>query len=199
MIKMNLNECVFSIAERHEIKDFIEKWHYSHNINGVKHSYCFKITKNDEIIASCIFGGIATHGVWMKYCDDERDIIELRRLVCIDDTPKNIESWFIGKCLRWLKVNTKIKKVLSYADNTYGHSGVIYRASNFKYLGQTKGDRMIDFNGRLYHTRTTHTTNKKRYLEPWQIRIVSALNSGEAVYIKTKPKNIYLYELKPTW
>lgn len=198
----NMNELqdyIFSPTERKDIRDFIEKWHYSHNINGVKHSYCFKMSLNNEIIAACIFGGIATKGVWEKYSDKEENIIELRRLCCIDDTPKNMESFFIGKCLKWLKNNTKIKRVLSYADYTYGHSGIIYKATNFKLLGQTKGNYVIDFNGRLYHTRTTHTKNKKKYLEPWQVKIVNALKNGEAKYITTKPKNIYLLELRKNW
>ena len=44
--------------------------------------------------------------------------MELRRLVCIDDTPKNTESYFIGKTLRWLKHNTDVEVVVSFVRST---------------------------------------------------------------------------------
>ena len=75
--------------------------------------------------------------IWKKYAKAERKVIELKRLCCIDNTPKNTESYFIGKTLRWLKQNTDYDLVVSYADTFYGHSGVIYKASNFKHVGMT--------------------------------------------------------------
>ena len=52
---------------------------------------------------------------------------ELRRLVCIDDTPKNTESYFIGQTFKWLKKNTDIEVIVSFADEEEGHTGVIYK------------------------------------------------------------------------
>ena len=60
------------------------------------------------LIGAMIYGKIAMADVWKKYADNESDLIELRRLCCIDDTPKNTESYFIGKTLKWLKQNTTI-------------------------------------------------------------------------------------------
>jgi hypothetical protein len=31
------------ICDRKDIKDFIETWHYSKNINGLKSNYCFAL------------------------------------------------------------------------------------------------------------------------------------------------------------
>ena len=53
--------------------------------------------------------------------------MELRRLCCIDETPKNTESYFIGRTLRWLRKNTGYKVVVSYADTHHGHEGTIYK------------------------------------------------------------------------
>jgi hypothetical protein len=95
--------------------------------------YCFKILDlNKKLIGAMIYGKIAMANVWKKYADIETDLIELKRLCCIDNTLKNTESFFIGHTLRWLKKNTKIKTVISYADTTYSHEGTIYKASNFK-------------------------------------------------------------------
>lgn len=124
------------LCERREIVDFVETWHYSQNVNGLTTDYCFKLLDTTgQVIGAMIYGKIAMANVWKKYADVELDLIELKRLCCIDNTPKNTESFFIGKTLQWLKKNTQIKTVISYADMTYAHSGTIYKASNFIHKG----------------------------------------------------------------
>lgn len=182
-------------CERKEIRDFIEKWHYSHNINGLLSQYCFKLMDGDTMIGAMIYGGLGMANCWKKYAENKEDIIELRRLCCIDDTPKNTESYFIGKTLKWLLRNTNIKKVISYADNTYGHRGVIYQASNFKHLGKTAKGRVIMWNGKRYHDKTIRTKYKGE-LKPFAKRVKEALEKGEAYYEETKGKEIYLYDLE---
>jgi hypothetical protein len=182
------------LCERNEIRDFIEEWHYSKNINGLISDYCFKLLDGDDIIGGMIYGRIAMAGVWKKYADNENELTELRRLCCIDDTPKNTESYFIGHTLRWLKKNTNLKRVVSYADTTYNHSGTIYKASNFKNIGMTAKGRVIMYNDRRYHDKTVRTKYKGE-LKPFAKKIKEALETGEAEYVKTKGKHIYIYEL----
>ena len=149
----------------------------------------------DKIIGAMIYGRIAMANVWKKYVNSENELIELRRLCCIDDTPKNTESYFIGYTLRWLKKNSKIKKVISYADETYNHSGTIYKASNFKHIGMTNKGKVIAYNNKLYHDKTIRTKYKGK-LKPYCLKIKDALNTGEAYYKNTLGKHIYIYELK---
>jgi hypothetical protein len=183
------------ICDRKEIKSFIETWHYSKSINGLKSNYCFKLMDKETIIGAMIYGQIGMANVWKKYAANEHDLIELRRLCCIDNTPKNTESYFIGFTLRWLKKNTDIKKVISYADSNYNHSGVIYRASNFNYLGMTLGGRVIVYNNKQYHDKTIRTKYNGK-LKPFAAKIKSALENNLAQYIKTKGKHIYVYDLQ---
>jgi hypothetical protein len=183
------------ICDRKEIKSFIETWHYSKSINGLKSNYCFKLMDKETIIGAMIYGQIGMANVWKKYAANEHDLIELRRLCCIDNTPKNTESYFIGFTLRWLKKNTDIKKVISYADSNYNHNGVIYRASNFNYLGMTLGGRVIVYNNKKYHDKTIRTKYNGK-LKPFAAKIKSALENNLAQYIKTKGKHIYVYDLQ---
>jgi hypothetical protein len=39
--------------------------------------------------------------------------------------------------------------IISYADTTYGHEGVIYKATNFKFMGQTSPGRVIMYKGTI--------------------------------------------------
>jgi hypothetical protein len=184
----------FSLCERKHIESFIEEWHYSHNVNGLMHDYCFKVDVDDCLLGAMIYGSIAMAGVWEKYVDKPEDLIELRRLCCVDQTPKNLESRFIGYSLRWLKKHTNIKTVISYSDLEYGHTGTIYKASNFKLLGQTSPGRVIMYKGKRYHDKTIRTKYKDE-LKPFAKRIKDALESGEAFYKETKEKNIWCYNL----
>lgn len=183
-----------------DIRNFVEEWHYSKNTNGLSAKYCFGLFSENNLIGAMIYGDISMQGVWKKYAENKNDVIELKRLCCIDDTPKNTESYFIGKTLRWLKKNTNIKTVISYADETHNHTGIIYKASNFIHVGMTQKGKMISFEGKLYHDKTIRTTyvdkNGVKKLKPFAQRIKDALSSGKASYVKTKAKHIYLYKLR---
>lgn len=176
------------------ITEFIEKWHYSHNINGLMSRYCFVLSHEDNMIGVMIYGDIAMSGVYKKYVENQSEIIELRRLCCVDKTPKNTESYFIGYTLRWLRNNTKLKKVISYSDLQYGHSGGIYKASNFKYFGQSSPGKVIWYNGKRYHDKTIRTKYRGD-LKPFAQKIKDALECGDAYYEDTKPKNVWIYDL----
>lgn len=192
---MSVTNYKVSICERKEIAGFIEHWHYSKNVNGLISDYCFKLeNENGELIGAMMYGRIAMAGVWKKYAKEEKDLIELRRLCCIDDTPKNTESYFIGATLRWLKKNTKIKTVISYADTTYSHEGTIYKASNFKHCGMTAKGRVIMYKDKRYHDKTIRTKYNGK-LKPFAEAIKNALETGEANYVGTKGKHIYIYGL----
>ena len=107
---MSVKNFKVELCERNEIKDFIEKWHYSKSINGLMIGYCFKLMRDNEMIGAMIYGKLAMANAYKKYAEKECEVIELRRLCCVDETPKNTESYFIGKTLKWIKKNTEIKK-----------------------------------------------------------------------------------------
>jgi len=173
----------------------VEKYHYSKNMNGLKTSYCFKLMDGDTMIGAMVYGKIGMGGVEQKYTDNPDGLLELKRLVCIDDTPKNTESYFIGWTLRWLQRNTDLEMIISYADTTYGHEGVVYKATNFKFVGETQPGRVIMYNGVRYHDKTIRTKHNHEY-KPFAVEIRKALESGEANYVKTKAKNTYIYYFK---
>lgn len=177
------------------IRSFVEKWHYSGNVNGVNSTYCFRLMDSETMIGAMIYGSTAMANVWRKYANHESELIELRRLCCVDDTPKNTESFFIGKTLKWLKKNTDVKTIISYADETYGHKGIVYMATNFKNVGMTNPGKVIIYHGKRYHDKTIRTKYKGE-LKPYAKKIKDALQTGEAHYESSLGKHIYIYELR---
>ena len=182
------------------IAAFVEQWHYSSNVNGITAAECFGLFCDGELIGAMIYGKVGMANAWKPYGDSDQDVIELRRLCCIDNTPKCTESYFIGKTLRYLKQNSKYQTVVSYADAFHDHSGIIYQATNFLYLGTTPKGMVIIYQGKSYHDKTirTYYTNKygEKKLKPFAQRIKTALDTGEAKYVTTPGKHIYVFPLQ---
>ena len=191
-----IKEWVVKRVERKDIVYFIEKWHYSKSINGCISDYCYALFDDGEMKGAMFFGRMAMANQWRKFSDIPENVIELRRLCCIDDTPKNTESYFIGKALKHLKKDwNKTGVVVSYADKEHGHTGIIYKASNFIMIGEIKGSKVIVYNGKTYHDKTIRTKYKGK-LKPYAKKIKEALDSGDAVYKKTAGKFTYIYFLQ---
>ena len=196
---MKVREFTVRLVAIQDIRGFIEQWHYSGNVNGLMVSHCFALYHDDEMIGAMIYGGLAMANAWKKYADKPSEVIELRRLCCIDDTPKNTESYFIGHTIRWLNKNTDYKVIVSYADAHYGHEGIIYKASNFNLIGQTAKSKVIMWGEKKYHDKTirTYHTYKdgRKELKPFAKRVKQALEDGLAHYEVRPPKNIFTYAL----
>jgi hypothetical protein len=183
-------------TSRKRIEKFIEENHYSGSINGCISNYHYSLHNDKGIMVGAMFyGKMAMANQWKRFSDNKEDVIELRRLCCIDDTPINTESFFISRTLKMLKDDWKKGIVVSYADEEYGHTGTIYKASNFEYLGFSKGAKVIVYRDKLYHDKTIRTKYKGE-LKPFAKRLLKALETGEAYYKETKGKHTYIYELR---
>ena len=182
------------------VRDFVETWHYSSNVNGLRISQVFGLFYDSQLIGAMIYGPLGMANSWKKYGESESDVVELRRLCCIDNTPKCTESYFIGKTIKWMKRNTNYKIIVSYADAFHNHSGTIYKASNFKYEGLTSKGKVITFNDRTYHDKCIRTyhidKDGNKRLKPFAQRVKNALEDGTAKYVETPGKHIFTFKLR---
>ncbi len=180
-----------------QIRKFIEDNHYSHSVNGVKVSYCFKVTFGTDIVGAVLYGQLSTTA-WKKFGDTEAEVLELRRLVLDDIAGHNSESYVIGHTLRWLKRNAPVvRTIISYADPLYGHSGVIYRATNFEYLGLTPDDKGYKHpeTGKIYHSRALRTKYKGEY-KPFVKKLRKLFEEGKLETVILPGKHRYRYKLR---
>lgn len=183
-------------VSRKEITSFVEENHYSKSINGCIADFCYALyNTSGEMVGAMFYGRMAMANQWKRFATVESDVIELRRLCCIDDTPRNTESYFIGKSLKLLRKDWGGSVVVSYADAEYGHTGVIYKASNFEYYGFQKGAKVIVHEGKQYHDKAIRTKYKGK-LKPFAERLKKALEDGEAFYKETKGKHTYVFKLR---
>ena len=173
-----------------ECREFIVNWHYSRSYRSLKHRHVFTLINNYRNRLE----GVAVYGDPMSRHYNESGLIELRRLCLIDDTPRNSESFFIAKTLRYLRNNTDYTGVLSFADPNVGHEGIIYKASNFRYDGQEGGNpRVISHGDRKIHLREMYQKKGGEYTNS-ALRIQELVNNGEAQVLKQEGKFRYIYE-----
>jgi len=73
------------------VRPFIEEHHYSKSINGCKVSMAFALYEAGEMVGAVLFGPLSTTA-WKRYGEREADVVELRRLVCLDRCPHNAQA-----------------------------------------------------------------------------------------------------------
>lgn len=178
-----------------DVRLFVEQNHYSRSVNGVKISQCFGFYSDGELVGAAVFGQLSTTA-WKKYGSTESEVLELRRLVLADSCPRNSESWAVAQCLRWIKKNTNVRTVVSYADPFHGHLGIIYQASNWVYVGQTAPDTLLQTpDGKRYHSRAMRTRYNGR-LKPFAARLQELHAAGLLVSVAVPGKHAYVYPLR---
>jgi hypothetical protein len=194
---MLVKNLVVALCERKEIKNFIEQHHYSKSINGVKSSFCFSVKHQDVLVGGLIYGEMSTTA-WKKFGEKECEVLELRRLVLLDECPRNSESRVIAKSLQWIRKNVKhVKRVVSYADPNHGHTGVIYRATNFTLHSMSAKDYGFKDKetGKIHHSRALRTKYKGDF-KPFVKALREKLSRGGLEKIVLQPKYCFLYEFK---
>ena len=195
---MSVTDFIVEEIPRKSVVKFIEKYHYSHNVNGVQSLYHYGLfTEGNfglpKMIGAMMYAHPSMPATAAKYNPINPDkCLELRRLVCIDDTPKNTESYFIGQTFKLLKRDTDMEVIVSFADQHHGHTGVIYKATNFDYLGETGKGRILMVDGKEMHSRSLNQLDR-----PYGRELNRRYKAGDEniFWKKTNPKHIYVYYL----
>ena len=113
--------------------DMVVAHHYLHR--KAPCSFAFGLVENAtmNIVGVVVYGVSASSTLLKGICgeDEARNVYELTRLWIDDTVPKNGESFLIGNTLKLLDRQI----IVSFADSSQGHYGVVYQATNFLYTG----------------------------------------------------------------
>lgn len=80
--------------------------------------------------------------------EDWKSVLALSRLVIAPDVPKNACTFLLSRSVKMID-RKAWRCLITYADDWRGHTGGIYRAANWKYVGVTKPERCYVRNGRM--------------------------------------------------
>jgi len=87
---------------------------------------------------------------------DWRGVLSLTRLVIVPDMPTNSASYLLGRSIALIRGEGRFHTLVTYADEGQGHTGAIYRATNWDYIGAMKGSPVwLDDFGRQVSTKAT--------------------------------------------
>jgi hypothetical protein len=82
-------------------------------------------------------------------CANWRGVLTLTRLVVHPDVPQNGASFLLAASVKLIRQDSRWECLVTYADMSQGHTGAIYRAAGWRYIGQTAAEqRWVDASGR---------------------------------------------------
>jgi len=139
---------------------------------------------NDEFCGCVIYGRGANNNISKPFNLPQGRVIELTRMAL--NGKHGETSKVLAVSLRLIKKDIPfIDIVVSFADHEQGHKGVIYQASNWIYLGESKRQREVlcPETGKLLHKRVANS----RY---------GTIKGLEKTKIMFKHKYVYAYDKK---
>lgn len=170
-------------CEYERIRQIFSDYHYKGAQIGGGITRCFGLIYAGRVTGGAVIGP-------PRHSDKYRNAIDIRRMACTDESPRNSESYFLGQIIRWIRANTSADYVLSYSDLTQGHAGTIYKAANFVCIGETSPTQTVCWNGKNYHPRSLSIER------PYSHELRRAVENGNAELITGKPKKVWIYKLK---
>lgn len=162
----------------------LEKYHYKGSKIGGGISYHLILKYKGKV-----YGGI-TIGKMRHQNKYEKESVELRRMVLDPSCPKNTASYFLSKTIWWLRKNTNVSIIYTFADQTVGHTGTCYKASNFIYVKDTPPTTHVLWKGKRYHPRSLNIDR------PYSYKLREDVKNGSAKVITGKPKSLFKYIIK---
>lgn len=124
-----------------DANEMVVESHYLHRRASTMFAY--GLFDGEEMIGCVIYGKPASPSLCVGVCgvEESSKVLELTRLWIKDGTPKNTESYLIGRSLRLLPKEKDI--IVSYAEIGAGHIGIVYQATNWIYTGMS--DRHVEW------------------------------------------------------
>jgi len=180
--RLDKTKCTIKVCKFSDIRQIFENFHYKKGHMGGGISVCFAMYIENKLVGGSVLGK-PRHEKKYKNC------IDIRRMACLDESPYNSESWFLGQIVQWVKKNTDYEHVLSYSDMTVGHIGTIYKAANFKEIGETTPTKYVEWNNKVYHPRSLTIDRDYSY------KLRDAVKDGTALIKTGLPKKIWMFSI----
>lgn len=143
------------------------------------------------------FGGLLMGVAWWlpptkaaalaTYPENWEGVLALSRLVVAPWVPKNACSFLLSRSMRLVDRN-RWPCLVTYADEWQGHTGAIYKACNWDYVGKTKPEPVWVVDGRMVARKAGGKTRTRSEME--ELGGVLAARSSKHKFVHVKgPRN----------
>jgi hypothetical protein len=171
------------------------------NARHYLHSYPGGAILNFGVFVGPLLLGVAVLGVGPTNIHrlfkgaQSHEVICLARLWLDDRLGRNSESRTLGIILRMLRrEQSTVKAMLAYSDPMAGHTGTIYRASGFLYLGESMGMPLYKLpDGSVHHSRSlshSYGTHSRKHFASFGV---------DVELVQQIPKHTYVALIDPSW
>lgn len=133
-----------------EALPIVEQYHYAHGASNTATALHGLYRKGEWLGAMCY--GVAWWIPPTRHCaaalwPDPNQVLALSRLVIAPEAPKNAATFLLMRSVKLLQERWKC--LVTFADTWQGHTGGIYRAAGWEYLGLTQAKAIFTVDGRL--------------------------------------------------
>lgn len=119
-----------------------------------------------------------------------RKVLSLSRLVVHPTVPANAATFLMGRSVRLIRQDGRFVSLVTYADEFMKHTGAIYRASNWTFVGTSPGTpRWEDASGRQVSNRST-TTKTRPQMEAAGYRFIGRFRKHKFVMHLSKRESL---------
>lgn len=139
MSHLRRSEWIVDWCSQPQAREFLERVHYTGGCPRTAVArHVLRRTDSSEICGVALW--LPPTRVAAESVDREnwRGVLALSRLAIAESMPTNSASFLLGKSMRLLDRSTW-PTLLTYADTRFGHTGAIYRATNWTCLGEVRG------------------------------------------------------------
>lgn len=149
---MKLRKAQYSVKpiSHREAARFIEAHHYAKGMSNTR-TFAFGLFQKE-------FSELLGVSVWipptkiaaLSVYKDFTKVLALTRLAVHPSAPKNACTFLLAQSRKQIKKDGRFACLLTFADTYRNHTGGIYRADNWEYLGLTKPSPVyLDADGRM--------------------------------------------------
>lgn len=168
-----------------EAMDIVTERHYLRRKCPVSHAFGL-VCKTDLEIVGVVTYGVSPSSTLLKgICGPEeaKNVYELNRLWVDDRVPKNGESYLIANTIRLLDREI----IVSFADSSQKHVGIIYQAANFIYTGLSakfKDPKVVGKENMHHATYANGLTNAQ---------VIEKFGAENVTFVERPRKHRYVY------
>ena len=141
-----------SPTNKNRLVDLISELHYSPIMPRLTKHYlgCYV---DDKLVGGLTFGWGTRpkHTIQKMFPElDTQDYFEIGKMALVEEMPRNSESQMLKLAIQWLRENTDIKYLFTWADGIVGKPGYVYQAANFLYGGYNLTDTYVTADGEKF-------------------------------------------------
>lgn len=152
-------------AEDYEVKpiphfmaaDFVKRYHYSRGCSNTQvYGHGLYLKNGINLLGVAMWLPPTRVAAESVNKDHWQKVLSLTRLAVHPMVPTNGASFLMGASMKLIRKDGRFVSLVTYADESQGHTGAIYRATNWHYAGRTGPyPRWLDKDGKQVAQKAT--------------------------------------------